>query len=109
MDERLAVEPELATLHALGFEAGLVLDVVVDAIEDDLARGAPREHEEALRCVGPSTFVSQVVAGRSGFRRTRSITPASAKALIEANLIRDPMSLTQPSTVPVAATWSYWP
>ena len=47
VDERLAVEAELAALLALGEEAGLVLDVVVDAVEDHLAGGPGGEQAEA--------------------------------------------------------------
>ena len=39
VDEGLAVEAQLPALHALGLEPLGVLDVVVDAVEDDLARG----------------------------------------------------------------------
>src|SRR5207249_2451718 len=37
VDQRLAVEAELAALYALGLEARQVLHVVVDAVEDHLA------------------------------------------------------------------------
>src|SRR4051795_4286660 len=47
MDQRLAVEAELATLPALGEEAVGVLHVVVDAVEDRGARGARGEEAEA--------------------------------------------------------------
>ena len=47
VDEGLAVEAEVAALLALGEEAGLVLDVVVDAVEDHLAGGPGGEQAEA--------------------------------------------------------------
>ena len=47
VDEGLAVEAEVAALLALGEEAGLVLDVVVDAVEDHLAGGPGGQQAEA--------------------------------------------------------------
>ena len=47
VDQRLAVEAQLPALRALGQEAGLVLDVVVDAVEDHLAGGAGGEQAQA--------------------------------------------------------------
>ena len=47
VDERLAVEAELAALQALGLEPVGVLDVVVDAVEDHLAGGPGGEQAQA--------------------------------------------------------------
>ena len=47
MDDRLAIEPEVAALFGLGLEALGILDIVVDAIEDDLAGLASTE-----QCLG---------------------------------------------------------
>ncbi len=47
VDQRLAVEAEVAALLALGEEPVLVLDVVVDAVEDDLAGRPRRQQAEA--------------------------------------------------------------
>src|SRR5687768_15746838 len=46
MDEGLPVEAHLASLPALGREAGLVFDVVVDAVEDHLAVRPGREQTQ---------------------------------------------------------------
>ena len=43
VDQRLAVEAEIAALLAFGQEAGLVLEVVIDAVEDVDAMGAGRQ------------------------------------------------------------------
>jgi hypothetical protein len=92
VDERLAVHAQAAALLALGAESGLVLEVVVDAVEHVEAVGAGREHtgrSHGVTAKRPPSARARVSFSRSlvpSTRQLRRLTGSHAAAAISAAL-----------------------